>query len=239
MRVAVVADIHGNLAALQSVMDDFNQVDEVWCLGDIVGYGPDPNKCIELLRQNKLHCITGNHDWAAAGRVQVVDFNPDAAAACQWTAAHLTDENRTFLEGLPQILRWREYTLVHGSLRYPIWEYLTRPKDAANTFREMRTRYCLVGHTHVPVIFEEGAEVACEEQTYGQAIPLGEKRLIINAGSVGQPRDGLADARYLILDAATSTVEYRKVPYDIERTQREIVRAGLPGILARRLSFGW
>jgi predicted phosphodiesterase len=239
MRVAVIADIHANLSAFQAVVSDFDHIDEVWCLGDVVGYGPAPNECIDLLQQTKYHIVSGNHDWAAAGRIHVVDFNPDAAAACQWTAAHLTDQNRTFLEGLPQVLTWRDYTLVHGSLRYPIWEYLTRPKDAAFTFREMRTRFSLVGHTHIPVVFEEGVETAREEPEYGRPIELGENRLIINPGSVGQPRDGLSDARYLVLDTTTTTMEYRRVAYDIEQTQREIVRAGLPEILARRLSFGW
>jgi predicted phosphodiesterase len=239
MRVAVIADVHGNVVAFKAVLADFDRIDEVWCLGDLVGYGPAPNECIEMLRQTKFHCVTGNHDWAAAGRIQVVDFNPDAAAACQWTAAHLTDDNREFLENLPETLVWREYTLVHGSLRYPIWEYLTRSNDAEATFRLMRTKYCLVGHTHTPLIFKEGASAPVESISYGQPRQLKERRMIINPGSIGQPRDSIPDARYMVLDVTANTVEHRRVAYDIEETKREIIRAGLPGILARRLSYGW
>ncbi|MCL4534488.1 MAG: metallophosphatase family protein [Bacteroidetes bacterium] len=238
MRVAVIGDVHSNAAAFQAVIDDFGTIDEVWCLGDLVGYGPAPNECIDLLRQMRYLCVAGNHDWAAVERISTRDFNPDAATAAQWTATQLTQDNRRFLEGLPLTLISGQFTLAHGSPRDPIWEYVLRGRDAAASFRYFDTSFCFVGHTHVPAVFGEPRAPSPAPPRYGEAFPLGHLRMIINPGSVGQPRDGFPEARYIRLDTDKLTIEYRHVPYDISRTQQEMENAGLPEMLIWRLEYG-
>ncbi len=238
MRVAVIADVHANLAALQAVAADFGSIDEVWCLGDMVGYGPCPNECVDWLRRIRHICITGNHDSAVVGQIPVDDFNPDAAAAVRWTAEVLSTDNWAYLEDLPLTSCISGFTLVHGSPRHPIWEYVISQEVASLSFPYFKTRYCFVGHSHIPLIFAETSETVVPRPHYGEPVPLGEERLIINPGSVGQPRDGYADARYIQLDTEAATIEYRAVPYDIKHTQRQMKRAGLPSMLAGRLAYG-
>ena len=240
MRVAVISDVHSNLAAFQAVVADFGAVDEVWCLGDVVGYGPDPNECIQLLRQlSGVFCVAGNHDWACVGRLPVEDFNPHARAAVAWTTARLTAVSRDFILGLPTRIERAGYTLVHGSPRDPIREYLMYAWQAAECFAEFSTRCCIVGHTHVPAIFRQTSSGArYVDPDYGAPLQLGAARWIVNPGSVGQPRDGDPDAGYALLDTDAGWLEFRRVPYDVAATQRRMAAAGLPARLSERLSYG-
>ena len=158
MRYAIIADIHANLAAFEAVLGDIKQkggVEEIWCLGDIVGYGPDPHQCIELLRQYNHVCVAGNHDWAAIGKIDTSYFNPDAAAACQWTARQLSPDDIQYLESLPLTIEKDDFTLVHGSPREPIWEYIISTSIAARNFAFFQSQFCLVGHSHVPAVFKD------------------------------------------------------------------------------------
>jgi len=242
MRYLIVSDVHANLIALQTVLADAGQFDAIWCLGDMVGYGPDPNDCVALLREHELFCLAGNHDWAALGKLDLTSFNNDARTAATWTQRMLTDETCEYLESLPSIYQEGEFTLAHGSPRQPVWEYILDPLVASINFFHFETRYCLVGHTHTPVIFEQdlddnNCQAHCPQ--YGRPVHLGDSRLIINPGSVGQPRDSDPRAAYAILDTKTMTWEHRRVEYPIAETQNRMRQHGLPHRLVARLQYGW
>ena len=245
MRRLVVSDIHSNLEAFQAVLDDAGPVDEIWCLGDVVGYGPDPNACVDLLRSHPHVCIAGNHDWATLGRLDLRDFNPDARDANLWNRQQLTPENLAFLENLPEtFLEEGQFSLVHGSPRYPIWEYIIYPSTAEVNFEHMSTPYTLVGHTHTPVVFRlrEGDDAQeCEMIVPSPGLPLelGPEPVIVNPGSVGQPRDGDPRASYLILDSEALTVEHHRVEYPVEITQAKMMEHDMPLRLVLRLGYGW
>ena len=241
MRYAILADIHGNLAAFKAVLQDIEErggAEQLWCLGDIVGYGPDPAECIALLCQYNHLCVAGNHDWAAIGRVDISDFNPDAAEACRWTARQLSSEDVRYLENLPLTLSRDDFTIVHGSPREPIWEYVISTESAGANFQFFETRFCLIGHSHLPVVFENVGQ-RCVLMGLPAELKLGENRLIINPGGVGQPRDGDPRAAYAIYDAGAATIYHYRITYDIEATQQRMVEHGLPVFLAMRLSYGW
>jgi diadenosine tetraphosphatase ApaH/serine/threonine PP2A family protein phosphatase len=243
MRYAILGDIHSNLAAFEAVLsdaDDRGGFDKIWCLGDVVGYGPDPNECIERLRQLEHVCIAGNHDWAAIGNMDTADFNPVAALACKWTAQQLTAKNIDYLKSLPLRICQDDFTLVHGSPREPVWEYLLSIEGAQENFAHFETNYCLVGHSHVPLIFElidsEADYKIFSEET---DLELGEIRMIINPGSVGQPRDGDPRASYALYNDEARTVRHYRVEYDISATQKKMEEHGLPAPLILRLNLGW
>jgi diadenosine tetraphosphatase ApaH/serine/threonine PP2A family protein phosphatase len=243
MRYALIADIHANLTAFTAVLDDIEHrggVEEFWCLGDIVGYGPDPSQCIELLRKQKHICVVGNHDLAAIGRLSLADFNPDAASACRWTAQQLSTEDIEYLGGLPQVIEKDDFTLVHGSPREPIWEYLVSVGSARENFTHFKSQFCLVGHSHVPMIFRQDEDGNCSfipwTATIGQF--LGKSRAIINPGGIGQPRDGDPRASYAIYDSESKVVRLYRVPYDINATQVRMTRHNLPMRLVVRLEHG-
>ena len=212
--------------------------EQLWCLGDIVGYGPDPSECIAMLCQYNHLCVAGNHDWAAIGRVDISDFNPDAAEACRWTARQLSPEDVRYLENLPLTLSRDDFTIVHGSPREPIWEYVLSTESAGANFQFFETRFCLIGHSHLPVVFKNVGQ-RCVLMELPPELRLGENRLIINPGGVGQPRDGDPRAAYAIYDAGAATIYHYRIPYDIEATQQRMVEHGLPVFLAMRLSHGW
>ncbi len=242
MRYLIISDIHANLTAFQAVLEDAGYYDYVWCLGDVVGYGPDPNECVELLRSLPHLSLAGNHDWAALGRLDIRTFNADARKAVLWTREMLSPENRAYLEELPTTFILGDFTLSHGSPREPIWEYILDPLIAALNFQAFSTQYCLVGHTHTPVLFRElrengGCEVVMPK--YRERIPLDDSRYIINPGSVGQPRDSIPDAAYAILDTTSGTWEHRRVPYNIDAVQQRMRKHGLPDRLIMRLEHGW
>jgi diadenosine tetraphosphatase ApaH/serine/threonine PP2A family protein phosphatase len=264
MNFAILADIHANLTALEAVLKDIEDhggADEIWCLGDIVGYGPDPHECIELLKNRCSVCVAGNHDWAAIGKMDTSYFNPEAAEANFWTSQHLHLEDIHFLESLPLTLVKGDFTLVHGSPRDPIWEYVLSVAEAEENLKHFQTRYCLIGHSHLPLLFECGKYCTLteltpppdsssragrkkvglspdENQTFETRIQLGEKRLIINPGGVGQPRDNDPRAGYAIYDNEAGVVIIRRVGYDISTTQQKMVEARLPEWLIQRLANG-
>ena len=239
MRIAVLSDIHANLAALEAVREDLPSVDEVWVLGDIVGYGPQPNEVIRALQEMGARSVMGNHDGAAVGLVDAMDFNPDAREAIEWTATVIDPNARAYLSSLPEVRVSGELTAVHGSPRDPVWEYIVSPAVAAVNFGAYATWLCLFGHTHVPVIFraEDGAAEVIPA-TAGDPIRLDTRRALINPGSVGQPRDGIPASAYAILDDGASIAEFRRVGYDIDRTQRLMREARLPERLIERLTWG-
>jgi predicted phosphodiesterase len=243
MRYAIIADIHANLAAFTAVLDDIRQrggMDEVWCLGDVVGYGPDPHQCIELLQQYNHVCVSGNHDWAAIGKMDTSDFNPDAAAACHWTAQQLSPDDIEYLTSRPLVIQKDNFTLVHGSPREPIWEYLLSATSAKENFAYFQSQFCLVGHSHLPLIFEYDEAGACSLNEFpaDTTLTLAKNRLIINPGGVGQPRDGNPRASYAIYDSETRAITHYRVPYDIGATQTRMAEHGLPPRLVTRLSHG-
>jgi predicted phosphodiesterase len=238
MRIAVLSDIHANLAALEAVRDDLPPVDEIWVLGDIVGYGPQPNEVIRQLQELGARSVMGNHDGAAIGLVDAADFNPDARRAIEWTATVLDPNGRAYLAALPEVRVSGELTAVHGSPRDPTWEYVTSTAVAAANLAAFDTWLCLHGHTHIPVVFRAGTDGMTLEQPPARAtVALDARRALVNPGSVGQPRDGNPHSAYAILDDA-GTAEFRRVAYDIERTQALMRKVDLPQRLVERLSWG-
>lgn len=239
MRVAVLSDIHANLAALEAVRDDLPEVDEVWVLGDIVGYGPQPNEVIAALQEVGARSVLGNHDGAAIGTVDTAWFNPDAARAIEWTSEVVDANSRAYLATLPEVRVDGELTAVHGSPRDPIWEYIVGTGVAAENLPAFDTRVCLHGHTHVPIVFQaEDGEVGLVAATPDTPVSIAAGRALVNPGSVGQPRDGNPAASYLVLDTDAGELQFRRVAYDIDATQRLMRRIGLPPRLAERLSYG-
>lgn len=243
MRIAVLSDIHANLPALEAVASDLPPVDQVWVLGDTVGYGPQPNEVVATLQAMGARSVLGNHDGAAIGAVDANQFNPDAKRAIEWTAEMIDANARAYMAALPEVRRDGDLTAVHGSPRDPIWEYITSVGIAAANFEHFSSRLCLFGHTHVPIAYRAvDGTVEAVPGMPGDRVQLGAARTLVNPGSVGQPRDGMPDAAYAILDTApggsTDTVEFRRVRYDIDRTQRLMREVGLPPRLAERLSFG-
>ena len=239
MRIAVLSDIHSNLAALEAVLGDLPTVHEAWILGDIVGYGPQPNEVIRTLQALGARSVLGNHDGAAVGTVDPDAFNPDARRALDWTAEVIDANARSYLASLPEVRRDGQLTAVHGSPRDPIWEYITGPDVAAANLRAFESRLCLFGHTHLPVIYRS-VDGAVDPITGlpGAAMRLGPERALLNPGSVGQPRDGDPRAAYGIVDLHRNAIALRRVAYDIEGAQRKIRRAQLPERLAARLATG-
>ena len=240
MRIGVISDLHANYVATEAVLDAMGPVDMVWCLGDLVGYGAEPNECIQAVQPFQLRGLRGNHDLAAIGQAPLSLFNKDAAAAVAWTKDALTPENRTFLEGLPERrVESGKFTLVHGSPREPVWEYLLEPQQALENFPFFETPLCMVGHTHIPLLFDEHGEGGVVRDDFvvtHRNRPF--QRLIINPGSVGQPRDRNPKAAYMIIETFPLRLEWRRVAYNIAKAQRRILQAGLPSSLADRLSQG-
>lgn len=246
MRYLIISDIHANLTAFDAVLADAEGLyDKIWCLGDIVGYGPHPNECVDRLNEYDHICIAGNHDWASLGKLDLDDFNPTARFAALWTKDQLTFESRSYLEDLPVLLQEEpEFTLVHGSPRHPIWEYVVHLNIAHINFNHFNTPYCLIGHTHVPVVFIESDDPRrlCQAITPNSAefiYQLNDKRVIINAGSVGQPRDGDPRASYGLLDMETLTFHIRRIPYPVIEVQSTMQCYNFPPRLWQRLELGY
>jgi predicted phosphodiesterase len=239
VRVAVLSDIHANLAALDSVIASFGSVDAVWHLGDVVGYGPEPDGVVERLTEIGAVGVRGNHDAAAIGGKEIEWFNPDARAAMEWTRNRITEPTRAWLDGLPERHTEGDFGLVHGSHREPLWEYIVSVPIARANLAAMTTRYGLFGHTHLPMVFSErDGSVEQIEPAAGSSFALADCRAIINPGSVGQPRDGIVTASYLLLDTEAGRCSWQRVPYDIEAVQAAMTDAQLPKRLIDRLSFG-
>jgi diadenosine tetraphosphatase ApaH/serine/threonine PP2A family protein phosphatase len=243
MRIVIAADIHANLEAFRAVLrhaEEDGSIDRLWCPGDIVGYGPDPKECIALVRSYPFVAVAGNHDWAAAGKIRTTDFNAAAAEAAMWTSSQLGYQERRFLEQLPEVAYEGDFTLVHGSLRAPIWEYVLNMPTMEAQFRLMESPYSVIGHSHVAFLAEEGSDgrVWMSAWKDGETVNLPEARMIINPGGVGQPRDGDWRAAYALYDFDAQMVTLHRVEYDVTETQRKMREAGLPASLAERLSYG-
>jgi diadenosine tetraphosphatase ApaH/serine/threonine PP2A family protein phosphatase len=241
-RVAVVSDIHSNLAALEAVLAaiDADPPDAIWCLGDVVGYAARPNECVALVRERASLCLAGNHDLAVRGTIDLREFSGDAGIAAGWTQGVLDDDARAYLDGLDTHATAGGVALFHASARDPVWEYVLSDDAAIATLLLTSEQVVLVGHSHVAlqVALEDGTLLAGGLAPDGLRLELGETRWLFNPGSVGQPRDGDPRAAWLELDLAAGAVTFRRVAYDIERTQAEIVDAGLPLALAARLAVG-
>jgi diadenosine tetraphosphatase ApaH/serine/threonine PP2A family protein phosphatase len=241
MRAAVVSDIHGNLAALEAVLSaiEADAPDELWCLGDLVGYGARPNECCTLVATRSSVCLVGNHDLAVRGTIDLAEFSGDAGAAARWTREVLTEESlELLLAHEPQGTR-AGVGLFHGSPRDPVWEYVLSDTVALASLELTTEPVVLVGHSHVALhvqLQEDG--FAGGLSPAGTELDLSRGRALINPGSVGQPRDGDPRAAYLLLDLDARTASFRRVEYDVARTQAEIREAGLPQALAARLGTG-
>jgi predicted phosphodiesterase len=242
MRVLVISDIHANLTALEAVLADAGQVDAAWCLGDVVGYGPDPNECILRVKElPNLECILGNHDAASLNHIGVNAFNPEARQAIYWTQRVLTEQSTIFLRSRPEKVVIGEVTLAHGSPRQPVWEYVMDPYVATQNFSFFETTYCFIGHTHLPVRYnlEEGQLTADMIGLEPNQITELKPRAIINPGSVGQPRDRDPRASFAIYDTDAQTWDYRRIAYDIRSVQERMIAARLPERHIVRLEGGW
>lgn len=243
MTVLVLSDIHANIDALEAVLADAAGYDAVWFLGDVVGYGPDPEACVARLRWlAPEHWLAGNHDWAAVGRMDTHEFNPDARTAAHWSGRQLSSESFDWIRSLePRAdLADSGITLVHGSPRQPVWEYVLDRNVAAEGFAHMTSRVCFHGHTHQPTAFEEAVDGVVRhgsDAVGGVDISLG--RWMVNPGSVGQPRDGDPRASYALYDPGRQRFAVHRVAYDISAVQRKMASRGLPSALETRLEFGW
>jgi predicted phosphodiesterase len=241
VRAAVISDIHGNLAALEAVLAaiDADAPDELWCLGDLVGYGPRPNECCELVQARAQICLDGNHDLAVRGTIDLSEFSGEAGVAAEWTRGVLTPASRAYLDSLEPAGSRAGVALYHGSARDPVWEYVLSDEAARATLALAGTSLVLVGHSHAALyVMLRGSASEGGLAPSGTELDLSGTRALLNPGSVGQPRDGDSRAAYLLLDLGTERASFRRVEYDIARTQAEMRAAGLPQSLAARLSLG-
>lgn len=243
MRVLIISDIHANIVALEAVLANAGAVDETWCLGDLVGYGPNPNEVVACLRDlPNLTCMLGNHDAAVIGMMPHEAFNGDARRSLDWQKSQVNEETIRYLRSLPAgPLVHGEVTLAHGSPRDPVWEYVINSLVARLNFSAFETDYCVVGHSHVQCAFHMDAvqnrvvlEIPKVDETYAL-----KPRSILNPGSVGQPRDRDPRASYAIYDSDQHTWMARRAAYDIAEVQRRIRAVGLPDRHATRLNEGW
>lgn len=241
MRILVISDVHSNLTALEAVLDAAQPFDATWCLGDLVDYGPDPNECVERIKDMpNLTCIVGNHEAAVLGQLSVDTFNIDARKSAQWTRTRLNKNNQKYLLGLPELVTLDITTLAHGSPRLPIWEYVLDTETAAENFEVFSTQLCFVGHSHVPLAFYNGKPDGEVEWMLlkDKSVLQIEGKAILNPGSVGQPRDGDPRASFAIFEPETCTWNQNRVEYDIKAVQKRINKAGLPRNHATRLASG-
>jgi predicted phosphodiesterase len=239
MRALVMSDIHANIEALDAVLAAAPSVDEVWHLGDVVGYGPEPDAVVGRLRDIGAVGVRGNHDAAALGGDEIESFNVDARRAMEWTRTAITDPTKAWLASLPERLVRGDWTLVHGSPRDPIWEYITSSPVARAAFSDLETAHGLHGHTHVPIGYlEEDGALDTMSPGSGSVLELGGRRGLLNPGSVGQPRDGIPAASWLVLDTDTGTATWHRTAYDISAVQTAMEALRLPGRLVERLSYG-
>ena len=240
MKYALIADIHANLEALEVVLEDAkkNNCTRYVCLGDVVGYNPNPKECMKIVREMGMPCIMGNHDEYCAGDIDLTGFNPHAGHAIMWTRDQLSDEERDWLKRLKYLRMIANFTIVHSTLDAPKrWGYVMSKLDAAASFTYQNTGVCFFGHTHVPLAFMRDQNTVIGGKYDSLEVEKG-KKYLINVGSVGQPRDGDPRAAYVIYNLEEGTIELRRLDYDLEKTQAKILDAGLPERLANRLALG-
>lgn len=240
MTIAVLSDVHANLHALESVLADVDAagIDTVWFLGDLVGYGPRPNECAALLQERAAICLAGNHDLVVLGKIPIVAFAGEAAAAARWTQEVLAEETRAFLDTLRPQAEAPGAELYHGSPRDPVWDYVLSVDAAIAGFELTAAPLVLVGHSHVALELSNGQEIRGGQAGPGTTLDLGAVRRLLNPGSVGQPRDGDPRAAWLEIDEAAGRATFRRTEYPVERTQAEMREARLPEALAARLAHG-
>jgi predicted phosphodiesterase len=242
MRIALLSDVHGNLPAFRAVLADIEKADveRIWCLGDLVGYGAEPDGCVELARESCDLCLAGNHDLVVIGKIDIEDFSRSAAAAARWTRDHIAEESVEFLAGLESADDGQELGLYHASPRDPVWEYVLAGWQAAECMDVMEPRVGAVGHSHVALFFHRDGEQA----THGAPAPAGTERdvsagrWLLNPGGVGQPRDGDPRAAWMLLDTGDWSASWRRVEYPIDEAAKAIEAAGLPSVLGERLYQG-
>jgi diadenosine tetraphosphatase ApaH/serine/threonine PP2A family protein phosphatase len=238
VRVGLLSDVHANLVALEAVLTALGPVDALWVTGDTVGYGPDPSDVLSLLRQRRALLIQGNHDRGVATGEGLELFHERAATAARMHAEWLSAEERDLLASLPQVETADRFTLCHGSLRDPLWEYVMTSAAAGATIARATTPYTCCGHTHVPALFvTDGDRTRAIRPAHEKAYPL-DAHTLLNPGSVGQPRDGDPRAAYALLDTTAGTAVFHRTTYEIAETQRRIRARGLPEMFAERLAFG-
>ena len=260
MRIGIISDIHANYAALRAVLEQIGELDALWCMGDLVGYGPQPNECIGAMLEYPHLCIPGNHDWGMLGRLEEDDFNRDARAVLEWTRKTLAPSHIEYLEALPVTVSAlsSSFSMVHASPRDPMWEYLIDLFDAAECFPLFQSRYLFVGHTHVPLIFrdvegivkaiipEPGESIRLDVRPYNGQENGRASRMIINPGSVGQPRDGDPRAACMVLDIPdnvaeagwSATLTFYRIEYPVEETQEIMRDLRFPSRLITRIELG-
>ncbi|HSD01983.1 MAG TPA: metallophosphoesterase family protein [Gaiellales bacterium] len=241
MRVAVISDVHGNLQALEAVLAaiDELQVDEIWSLGDVVGYGADPVRCMEIVDEQAAASLAGNHDLVVAGTIDIDTFAHDARDAAEWSRTVLSPDQIAELGGRMPGGQREGVQLFHGSIRDPVWEYVVDPRTAALCLERQRRPLCLIGHSHIQLLWGyEGGELVGGTVAAGATLAYGEGPFIVNPGSVGQPRDGDPRAGYALIDTAEGTATWLRADYDIRAAQAAIRDAGLPLRLAARLAEG-
>jgi predicted phosphodiesterase len=242
MKVAVISDIHGNRQAFEAVLEAVAASDasELWCLGDLVGYGADPDICVELARQHAAVCLAGNHDLAVVGKIPFDEFSPGARLAAQWTQEVIAPESLAFLTELRPQGQEGPIGLYHASPRDPVWEYVLSALLAELCLDRQPDRVCLIGHSHVALSFvrQEGELATGEPRREGAQLDLASGEWLLNPGSVGQPRDGDPRASWLLLDLDGLTASFRRVDYDVAAAASAIRAARLPDSLAERLEYG-
>ncbi|HXR29991.1 MAG TPA: metallophosphoesterase family protein [Solirubrobacterales bacterium] len=245
MRVAVITDVHANLPALEAVLDASESAgaEQIWCLGDVVGYGVEPDACVDLVRERCDVCLVGNHDIAVLGGLDIASFSEAAAVAVEWTRGNVAERTLEFLRELKPQVNTCGFGLFHASPRDPVWEYVLSSDQAETAMDSHPERVALIGHSHVALFFHRPGEGNTSETRGAQAsdgalLDLGEGEWLVNPGSVGQPRDGDPRAAWLELDTEAQTARFHRVAYDIERAAAPIADAGLPSRLANRLYTG-
>ncbi len=242
MKVAVVSDIHANRHAFEATLDAVAASDasELWCLGDLVGYGAEPDACVELAREHAAVCLAGNHDMAVTGEISLEEFSRGASVAAQWTREVIQPDNLAFLGQLSPQGEESAIGLYHASPRDPVWEYVLSALLAELCLNEQHNRICLIGHSHVALSFErrDGELATGEPRRAGTRLDVGDGEWLLNPGSVGQPRDGDPRAAWLLLDLDGMEATFYRSHYDIEGAAAAIRAARLPDSLAERLEYG-
>jgi len=241
MKLGILVDIHSNLEALNCCLDAMRDVSEYLCLGDIIGYGPNPNECVEIIRKLDCKTIAGNHEGAITGKVDLNWFNREAREAIEWTAKVLTEPNRKFMEGLPEHIELDDLEAVHGSLKNNLEEYISNITEGAATIELMKKNLLLVGHLHIPLVImkEKDGKFDGWQLGDGDVVDITKfDKVIINVGAIGQPRDMDNRASFGIYDTDAKTVEIRKVEYNVSAVQEKMRKAGLPDFLVERLKYG-
>jgi diadenosine tetraphosphatase ApaH/serine/threonine PP2A family protein phosphatase len=242
LRIALISDVHANLPAFRAVLDDVAEagVDETWCLGDLVGYGAQPDECVALAREECDVCLVGNHDLVVLGKLDIGTFSLNAALAARWTQENIGPEALEFMNGLAPADAERDLGLYHASPRDPVWEYVLSTLQADACIDAMEPRVGAIGHSHVALFFtrSDSGQVRGAQVPAGTELDLSSGRWLINPGGVGQPRDGDPRAAWVLLDLGSWTAQWRRVEYPIAEAAQAIERAGLPQALADRLHRG-